>query len=262
MLERYRRVNERLNYLYYGRGCESQRQYVRQIAPRIAKAEVILDLGAGRSDLRRNWEGDGQALDTNGLIVAVDMDWERLRYNPNPVRLVADARLLPFPDGSVNLIATQNMFEHLEEPGPVLKELRRVLKQDGAVVFSTPRKNSYVSFVAALTPMVVHRWVARIRGFDLEKVDCCVTFYRLNSLKTIRRQAERAGLTLDGYTIHVEDPAYTNFLPPPLHFLFIVLHKLMERTSFTRRLFGIYLVGVLAKVDPPESKRERGPLLA
>lgn len=220
MLERNRRANERLNYLYYGPGCESQRQYKRLIAPRIARAEVILDLGAGRSDLRYRWEEDGRALDTAGLILAVDIDWERLLHNPNPIRLAADARFLPFPDGSVDLIATQNMFEHLEEPGPVLKEIRRVLKQDGAVVFSTPRKNSYVSFVAALTPTVVHRWVTKIRGFDLEKIDCCVTFYRLNSLKTIRREAEKAGLTLDGYTIHVEDPCYTNFLPPATPFPF------------------------------------------
>ena len=48
---------------------------------------------------------------------------------------------VPFPDESFDLVVTIDVHEHLEDPGAVTKELRRIVKSDGKVVVTTPNGN-------------------------------------------------------------------------------------------------------------------------
>lgn len=248
MLEYFRRVNARMNRRYFGRGSADQRRYKQLIASRISEARVTLDLGAGSVDVAEFWKCDGQTVNTKGLLIALDIELARLKKNPNRLKLAADARLLPFKNGSIDLIVAENVFEHLEDPGPILTEASRVMKRGGALIFATPKKYSYISIVAALTPMAVHYWHAKLRDPAADKIDHCVTLYRLNTVKAVATYAGGANLAFSDCRTYVGDPCYTTFLPPPLHFLFIVLHKLAERFNFSRNAFGITMVGVLEKI--------------
>jgi len=247
MLDYFRRVNERLNSLFFGRGGEYLWRYHSLMDSRVREARVTLDLGAGRRDVRHYWELKGQTIDTKGLVVAVDMDVERLAKNPNELKLAADGCALPFRDGSIDLIVTLSMMEHLERPAAVLAEIGRVLKRGGAMVFGTPQKFFYISVLAAMTPLRFHNWFYRMHVGAWDESDCCETLYRLNTVRDIRRCASGANLVLAECTGHVGAPGYTTSLPPPLHFLFVLFHKLVEQSEFTRRTFGANLVGVLEK---------------
>ena len=243
MLAYFEKVNSNLNARFFSRFGYQQR-FLELIRARLRSRALILDLGAGSVDGSRLW-ADGTK--DGPQVVACDLKLETLSRNPNPRRLIADAGCLPFGDAAIDLIVTDNMFEHLLDPVGVLAECRRVLKRDGALVFATPHKYSYISVAASITPLRVHYWARRIQegkraGRFLE---ACKTYYRLNTPKDIEHNASMAGLNLQILCFYVGAPCYTLRMPPPAHLLFVVLHKLIEKSAWLRRTAGISLVGQL-----------------
>ena len=244
MLAYFKKVNSNLNAQFFSRFGYQQR-LLDLIRARLRPGALIVDLGAGSVDGSRIW-ADGK----DGVrVVACDLEFETLSRNPNPRRLIADAACLPFRDAAVDLIVTDNMFEHLLEPAGVLAECRRVLKRGGVLVFATPHKYSYISVAASITPLRVHYWARRIQegkraGRPLE---ACDTYYRLNTPKDIEHSAHMAGLEVKILDFYVGAPCYTLRMPPPIHLLFVVLHKLIEKLEWLRRMAGISLVGQLER---------------
>lgn len=51
---------------------------------------------------------------------------------------VIDGVALPFPDGSFDLVASFQVVEHIDDPGPYLAEIARVLRPDGVALLTTP----------------------------------------------------------------------------------------------------------------------------
>ncbi len=80
-------------------------------------------------------------------------------------------RRLPFPDGSVDLVFSEHLIEHLKLPvaGRFLKECHRVLKPGGWMRHSTPDLRFYVDL-----------YVGNLAGFDLD------AFY--SRIRHVRRQ--------------------------------------------------------------------------
>ena len=59
---------------------------------------------------------------------------------------------LPFPDKSFDIVLMLEVIEHLyNDPMRVLSEVNRVLKDDGALILSTPNVNSWQSVLKMLT---------------------------------------------------------------------------------------------------------------
>lgn len=88
---------------------------------------VVLDLGCGSGEYSR-------ALDEAGACaVAVDIDHDDLVTSPGqPVRAaVADARRLPFADGSFDGVLCSNVLEHTPDPVVLFDEMERVLRPGG-----------------------------------------------------------------------------------------------------------------------------------
>lgn len=247
LLAYFRRINDGLNARFFGGTSEYQERYKSLIESQLAPARVVLDLGAGSWDVRHYWRRSGNTTVSQVFVIACDLEAENLRRNPNPRKLVTKAEAFPFVAGSIDLIVTENMFEHLQDPVAVLSECGRVLRKRGALVFATPHKLSYIALLAGATPMFFHDWIWKLRGFRREEVDSCETYYRLNTPRAIRRCAETTKLTLKECRILVGAPSYTTFLPPPLHLLFILFHKMIEQFRVARRFLGVSLVGRLEK---------------
>jgi ubiquinone/menaquinone biosynthesis C-methylase UbiE len=49
---------------------------------------------------------------------------------------------LPFADDSFDVVLSNHVIEHVEDQGEHLKELRRVLREDGICYLATPNKSS------------------------------------------------------------------------------------------------------------------------
>ena len=102
----------------------------------------ILDLGCGMGEF-------ATFLSLLGYnIVGVDMDREQLKLakilkeeNEAKVEFVnADATRLPFKDGEFDIIICFDVFEHIKDLQPVCIEMRRVLKDNGAIFLRFPNK--------------------------------------------------------------------------------------------------------------------------
>lgn len=99
----------------------------------------VLDLGCG--------VGYGSALlaDTARHVVGGDVDestiaYARERYAaPNVEFQVLDAMALPFADRSFDTVCSFETIEHLPDRERYLREVARVLRDDGTYLVSTPR---------------------------------------------------------------------------------------------------------------------------
>lgn len=90
----------------------------------------MLDIGCGI--------GDMLAFRPNS--VGADVNLRNVNYcnqiGLNAVVMVPDC--LPFASASFDSVLMDNVLEHIDEPGPLLAEIRRVLKPDGTLVIGVP----------------------------------------------------------------------------------------------------------------------------
>lgn len=99
----------------------------------------VLDAGCG--------VGYGTALlaQRARTVVGIDLDqdaiaYARSRYGaPNIEFRVGDMTALELDDGSIDVVCAFETIEHLAAPETFLAEARRVLRNDGVLVASTPR---------------------------------------------------------------------------------------------------------------------------
>ncbi|HET7725969.1 MAG TPA: class I SAM-dependent methyltransferase [Candidatus Limnocylindrales bacterium] len=63
---------------------------------------------------------------------------------------VIDGVVLPFPDTAFDLVASFQVIEHIDDPGPYLAEIARVLRPDGVALLTTP--NAAIRLDPGMTP--------------------------------------------------------------------------------------------------------------
>jgi len=94
----------------------------------------ILEIGAGISLF-------AEKLSEKNRVILTDINETLLNQNPKSCDLVvADAENLPFPEKSFDFIYLIGILHHLPDQSKGLKEIRRVLKEDGKVFISEPTK--------------------------------------------------------------------------------------------------------------------------
>jgi malonyl-CoA O-methyltransferase len=102
--------------------------------------QVVLDLGAATGHASRALKDRYRRADIFAFDMSVDMlrtaeaqqRWLR-RFH----RICGDAHRLPLRDASVDLVFSNLMLQWCNEPDAVFRELRRVLRPDGLISFTT-----------------------------------------------------------------------------------------------------------------------------
>lgn len=110
-----------------------------EYAATMAAGRRVVDAGCG--------EGYGAALLAGPalLVVGIDRDpeavaWAAGKYGATErlAFVAADVAALPVDDGAAGLVCCFQVLEHLPDPVAFLREVRRVLAPDGALVLTTP----------------------------------------------------------------------------------------------------------------------------
>jgi SAM-dependent methyltransferase len=200
----------------------------------LSPASHVLDLGCGRGGVVELFWRDVR------LAAGLDPDVPSLAEHRAPGMPVIRGRgeNLPFAAASFDLIVCLWVLEHLDQPGVVFQEVRRVLRPGGHFVFLTPNLRNpllLMNRLAKALPHLQRRIVPRLYG--RHEVDTFPVRYRANTAAAIRELAALSGLEVISLEA-VADPTY------------LALNPLLFRASvLTERLLpasrGVHLLGDL-----------------
>lgn len=148
---------------------------------------VAVDLGAGRGAWFEGDESDFRRR-TRLLkghvakVVGLDVDEAVLQNRAVDSAFVIDAGgHWPLDDGSVDLVVSDYVIEHVSNVRQFVEEVRRILKPGGWFCARTPTKYNYVCIGARLVSNVQHARVLQAIQPGRKREDVFPTVYRLNT---------------------------------------------------------------------------------
>ncbi len=170
--------------------------------------DVLVEIGCGwRANMLR------RASDQFRLKVGIDPD-----CRPNPELddsfqlIVGDASTLPMDDNSVDVVAMNNVAEHLEDPHAVFNEARRVLRPGGRFIISTVNQKFPPIVCGRVLPHGARVVINKLLSGTAEE-DTFPTYYRANSLSSLRRLGHETGFDEMELSYISHHPTYLLFSP-------------------------------------------------
>jgi ubiquinone/menaquinone biosynthesis C-methylase UbiE len=168
----------------------------------------VLDIGTGAGLIANALSKHAKAVDS------IDIVDDRTTTEGYTQTLVTDERI-PFPDGTFDVVITNQVLEHVPDAALHLKEIRRVLADDGVVYLATPNKwwltdpHYKLPFISWLPRPVAGHYlkVTKHKKWDIYSV----------SLPTLENLAAGAGFTVEDETMTVmlAPEAYDVKFPEP-----------------------------------------------
>ncbi len=162
-------TGERLTTTYGGQ-TEIEHLHRYLMAREWCRDKDVLDVASG--------EGYGTALLAQvarravGVEIAPDaVDHANRAYKAENLSfLVGDARSLPSPDATFDVVTSFETIEHFAEQQLFLSEIRRVLRPGGLLIVSTPDRDNYSPAESAANPF-------HVRELDREEFDSLLRSY-------------------------------------------------------------------------------------
>ncbi|MEP3525436.1 MAG: class I SAM-dependent methyltransferase [Hyphomicrobiales bacterium] len=180
---------QRLDKLWYPNHEHAwdAKNFRKRILEKVSSDMTLLDVGSGRGA-----EPAMNFRDIAKKVYGADIDPAAMDnpYLDEPM-LFQDGELPKLEDATIDLAFSCNVWEHVADPKPFLKEVNRVLVQDGLFLAKTPNFWHYMPIIAHLTPHWFHVYYNKLRGRNV--VDTFPTVYALNTYKDIKRHAEENG---------------------------------------------------------------------
>ena len=213
-----------------------------RLAERYVKDRETVDLGCGAG------YGTYSLSKFTRSIVGVDLSSEAVAYanwsydTPGLHYEVGDVTGLPYEDGSFEAAVSFEVIEHLERPEALVEEARRLLKDDGVFVTSTPDKQTYSNDRNSVNPHHLKEMYPLEFREILERNFEHVQLYRQGALAGSiitpdpEKLPEDEQVNLESTRFSLPDPAFGHAVPTTL-----------------------YMIAVCTNGEPPEPLRQ--PLL-
>jgi SAM-dependent methyltransferase len=201
-------------------------RFYRKVRAHLTSESVVLNLGAGppTGNPLRVLKGECRR------VVGADVDPIVLQNDELDEGHVIDGTL-PFDDDSYDLVLSDFVLEHVEDPDAFMSEVHRVLRRGGHFFFRTPNRFHYVATISSLTPHWFHAMVAnRVRGLDADAHEPWPTHYRLNTRRALVRVARSVGFSETRLCLNESEPSYLVFHPVPF-VLGVAYERLVNRFS-------------------------------
>lgn len=232
---------QRLLERHYAERAHPYRLFEAKVEGLLSAGSTILDAGCGRTaPTLRKYVGRARRL--------VGVDLVDFRDVPQGIETYkTDLATLPLRDSEVDLIFSQSVFEHLVDPEAVYREMSRVLRPGGAIVFLTANMWDYGTQIARLIPNRYHAKIVKTVEGRAEE-DTFPTAYKSNTRRDVERLAADAKLRVESFEYLSQYPNYLMF-NGPLFFVGMCFEKLIHRYDALRLLRGWILV-TLRKPTP------------
>jgi len=230
---------EALERRYYPGYIDEHARFDAVVRRYLTPTTTLLDAGAGRGI---QFPNDYRRYVAHAF--GVDLDPAVGTNESLDAGVVADLDRLPFRSESFDLVISKYVFEHLERPLPVMREIRRSMRTGGRLLIHTPNRWHYVALGATVTPTRFHAWYNAKRG--REEADTFRTRYRANDESALRKLAARSAFRLVSIDLIETKPDYLVF-HPALYRAGIAYERLVNRFEVLRR-FRVQLIADLEAV--------------
>jgi ubiquinone/menaquinone biosynthesis C-methylase UbiE len=176
----------------------------------------VADVGCGRGahhDDPVAWRREVRTLrGWAGRVVGIDVDPDAAG-NPriDEFRLMDPSGQFPLEDASVDLLVSDFVLEHVQDPTLFFAECHRVLRPGGHVALRTTNAHGYVALAARLIPNRHHSDVVKLSPEGREpQQDVFPTVYACNTRRRLRRALADSGFDAVVYGFEAE-PRYFAF---------------------------------------------------
>jgi SAM-dependent methyltransferase len=203
----------------------------------LSEESLVIDLGAGRGawwyDETVPAKRNARALRNHCKeLIGVDVDPAVLTNPATHRNLLIKDGTLPIENNVADLVISDYVFEHIRDTSHFATEINRILKPGGIIAARTPHYMNYVAIGSRLARGPMYNWLLKRTQPNRRDEDCFPTYYRLNSL----RQLKRIFRHYEDYSyLYVAEPAYTfgsKFVEPCL----TLLHRFAPK-AFVGNLF-------------------------
>jgi len=204
-------------------------QFWQRVGALIRPDSVVLDFGAGRGASH----SDDAVAYRRYLMMLKGRVHELIGVDVDPIVttnealdrafLIGPDGQLPIPDQSVDVIVSDFVFEHIQDPAKAARELDRVLVPGGWICVRTPNRHGYIALANRMIPDRLHSRVIRSAQAERKGGDVFPAVYRLNTAKAFRRHFP--AVRYDHYVIPWDaEPAY-HFESKLIYSLFLAIQS-------------------------------------
>ena len=198
----------------------------------------VLDSGCGH-------KSESTSL-PNVVLLGTDMIMSDLKKNSVlHYKFLSNIEWLPLDKKSIDVIFSNMVIEHLNDPDQYFKEVFRILKPGGYVIFSTPCIYNIVVIINRILPDGMSKKLGRILT-NIDEHDIFPTVYKANSIKRIRKILGRQGFK-ECDLIMYQPPPYAFVFSKIFCFFIIKYFDLINRYEMFKGLRGV----IIARFQKP-----------
>jgi SAM-dependent methyltransferase len=182
-------------------------RFQEMLSENLRTTDHVLEIGAGSG---RNQQSHFDLRARVARYVGIDPDASVLTNPYLHEGRQGSAESLPFADKSFDVVFHYYVAEHFKSPAACNREIARVLKPGGLLLFQTPSRFYYACMAAQITPHWFHEFYVKRFASGRTSREVFPTFYRLNDDRTIAQHMESSGFTCE-IEHHSLPPGYLRF---------------------------------------------------